>query len=123
MASYQNVHTVLMARREEALRSSSAAPGGSETSCAAGPRVIVLGPTDSGKSTLCRMLANWAVRSSFEPTMVDLDVGKQKQTRLDCSCNGEHAEIICWAAVCAYELSNYFMQANKVPLTGKPYLV
>jgi len=40
-----------------------------------GPRVIVVGPTDSGKSTLTKTLLNWAVRSAWEPTFVDLDIG------------------------------------------------
>lgn len=69
MASYLNVHTILNRRREEAAR---AAPG---TEGSNGPVVAVVGPTDSGKSTLCRMLCNWAVRSGWQPTFVDLDVG------------------------------------------------
>ena len=36
----------------------------------------VVGPTDSGKSTLCRILLNYAVRHGWEPTMVDLDIGE-----------------------------------------------
>ncbi|GFH19630.1 protein CLP1 homolog, partial [Haematococcus lacustris] len=28
-----------------------------------------------GKSTVCRLLLNWGVRSGWEPTFVDLDVG------------------------------------------------
>ncbi|KAF5841776.1 hypothetical protein DUNSADRAFT_11092 [Dunaliella salina] len=39
-----------------------------------GPRVIIVGPTDSGKSTLTKTLLNWGVRDSWEPTFVDLDV-------------------------------------------------
>lgn len=42
----------------------------------AGPRVIILGPADSGKSSLTRMLLNWGVRCGFEPMFVDLDVGE-----------------------------------------------
>jgi hypothetical protein len=37
---------------------------------------VQLGPTDSGKSTLCRLLCNWAVRGGAKPMFVDLDVGK-----------------------------------------------
>jgi hypothetical protein len=69
MASYLNVHQTLNQRREEAAR---AAPG---SAGARGPVVVVVGPTDSGKSTLCRLLGNWAVRSGWQPTFVDLDVG------------------------------------------------
>lgn len=41
-----------------------------------GPRVLVAGPTDSGKSTLCKILVNYAVRTEHRPTYVDLDVGQ-----------------------------------------------
>ncbi|EFJ41740.1 hypothetical protein VOLCADRAFT_67961, partial [Volvox carteri f. nagariensis] len=70
MASYLNVHQTLNQRREEARK---AAPG--SAGCR-GPVVVVVGPTDSGKSTLCRLLGNWAVRSGWQPTFVDLDVGQ-----------------------------------------------
>lgn len=36
----------------------------------------VVGPTDVGKSTLCRILLNYAVRSGWSPVMIDLDIGK-----------------------------------------------
>ena len=39
-------------------------------------RLQVVGPTDVGKSTLCRILLNYAVRSNWTPTMIDLDIGK-----------------------------------------------
>lgn len=32
--------------------------------------------TPAGKSTLSKQLLNWAVRSGWEPTFVDLDVGE-----------------------------------------------
>eukprot|EP00210_Caulerpa_lentillifera_P005963 g5698.t1 len=35
-----------------------------------------LGDTDSGKSTLCRILANYGVRTGWTPTYVDLDIGQ-----------------------------------------------
>lgn len=43
---------------------------------AQGPRVIVVGPTDSGKSTLSRMLLSWAAKLGWKPTFVDLDIGQ-----------------------------------------------
>mmetsp|Transcript_40225 Transcript_40225/g.89282 ORF Transcript_40225/g.89282 Transcript_40225/m.89282 type:complete len:430 (+) Transcript_40225:36-1325(+) len=73
VVSYQNVHTVLNRRREEAQRDNTP-----------GPVCIVVGPTDSGKSTLCRMLCNWAVRSGWEPTFVDLDIGQGSITVPGC---------------------------------------
>ncbi|XP_059081029.1 protein CLP1 homolog [Tigriopus californicus] len=41
-----------------------------------GPVVMVVGPSDVGKSTLCRLLANYAVRMGRRPISVDLDVGQ-----------------------------------------------
>ncbi len=41
-----------------------------------GPRVMVVGPTDVGKSTYCRILCNYAVRQGRNITFVDLDVGQ-----------------------------------------------
>lgn len=37
-----------------------------------GPSVLVVGPTDVGKSTLCRILINYAVRLGHRPVFVDL---------------------------------------------------
>jgi len=64
MVTYMNTHTIMNNQRQEALKSGKR-----------GPNCILLGPTDSGKSTICKMLCNWAVRSGWEPTMVDLDIG------------------------------------------------
>ena len=41
-----------------------------------GPRVLVVGPTDVGKSTFCRLLVNYAVRCGRSPIFADLDVGQ-----------------------------------------------
>ena len=42
------------------------------------PAVQVVGPTDVGKSSLCRILLNYAVRTGWAPTAVDLDIGVQR---------------------------------------------
>ncbi len=73
MAQYLNTHRTLAARRDEARRAGASSPG---SPGGRGPVVVVVGPTDSGKSTLCRLLCNWAVRDGYEPTFVDLDVGE-----------------------------------------------
>jgi len=41
-----------------------------------GPITMVVGPTDVGKSTLCKILLNYAVRMGRRPIFVDLDVGQ-----------------------------------------------
>ncbi|KAG2250369.1 hypothetical protein Bca52824_080505 [Brassica carinata] len=63
MVSYLNVHAILNARRRDAQASESTQ----------GPRVIVVGPEDSGKRTLA-MLINWAAKEAWKPTFVDFDV-------------------------------------------------
>lgn len=64
MNSYLNVHAQLQRRRELA-----------SAKHASGPRVLVCGPVDSGKSTLAQLLTNYALRLGEKPTLVDLDVG------------------------------------------------
>jgi len=39
-----------------------------------GPRTMVIGAPDTGKSTLCRILLSYAVRAGSKPLFVDLDV-------------------------------------------------
>jgi len=65
MIFYLNVHTALEQMRI-----------GAETSGQMGPRVLIVGPDDVGKSTLSRMLLNWAVRVGRLPILVDLDVSQ-----------------------------------------------
>ncbi|GAB4858952.1 Protein CLP1 [Ancistrocladus abbreviatus] len=79
MISYVNVHAVLEARRNRAKASSS-----SDSDSSQGPRVVVVGPTDSGKSTLSRMLLSWAAKQGWKPTFVDLDIGQGSITIPGC---------------------------------------
>lgn len=80
MISYVNVHAVLEGRRNCAKASSSS----SDSDSSQGPRVIVVGPTDSGKSTLSRMLLSWAAKRGWKPTFVDLDIGQGSITIPGC---------------------------------------
>ena len=59
MTTYVNVHMAL-----EQLRTQAAETSTPENPCR-GPRVMITGPTDVGKSTLCRLLVNYAVRSEL----------------------------------------------------------
>jgi len=65
MVLYINTHQVLHEKRELAKKNG-----------AAGPRVMIVGATDSGKSSLCRILCNYSTRRSHKATFVDLDVGQ-----------------------------------------------
>ena len=39
-------------------------------------QILIAGPTDVGKSTLAKILVNYAARSENSPILVDLDVGQ-----------------------------------------------
>jgi polyribonucleotide 5'-hydroxyl-kinase len=65
MHSYIKTHGALEKMRVEAKESKSA-----------GPRAMVVGPVDAGKSSLTRLLLTYAVRRGWKPTYVDLDVGQ-----------------------------------------------
>lgn len=67
MIVYLNTHAALEQMRIDADKSPSAERG---------PIAMVVGPTDVGKSTLCRLLLNYAVRMGRRPVYVDLDVGQ-----------------------------------------------
>jgi len=62
---YLNCHAALEQLRTKA-----------ETENTRGPVLMVVGPSDVGKSTLCRILLNYAVRMGRRPIFVDLDVGQ-----------------------------------------------
>ncbi|GIY82399.1 protein CLP1 homolog [Caerostris darwini] len=63
MVFYANLHGVLEHMREKA-----------EKEDTKGPIVLITGPADVGKTTLCRILLNYAVRLNHRPVFVDLDV-------------------------------------------------
>ena len=65
MIMYLNVHAALEGMRKEAEKNNSA-----------GPVTLVVGPTDRGKSTLTKLLLNYASRMGRKPILVDLDVGQ-----------------------------------------------
>lgn len=65
MVAYVNTHIQLEARRDVALANSDS-----------GPRVIIVGGTDQGKSSFSQILTAYAVRLDRTPILVDLDVGQ-----------------------------------------------
>lgn len=66
MTRYINLHAQLEALRDQAQRNSNGK----------GPRVLLAGPTDSGKSSITKLLLSWAVRLQRKPLYVDTDVGQ-----------------------------------------------
>ncbi|PRP78662.1 pre-mRNA cleavage complex subunit [Planoprotostelium fungivorum] len=65
MKEYLNIHNILQQNRTTALNEKKR-----------GPRVMMVGPTDAGKSTLSRILCNWAARRGSQTIFVDVDVGQ-----------------------------------------------
>ena len=65
MTFYLNVHGAL-----EQMRDAAASIGDR------GPTVMIVGPSDVGKTTLTRILCNYAVRRQRNPVYIDLDLGQ-----------------------------------------------
>lgn len=65
MVMYVNCHAALELMRNAAEKENKK-----------GPICMVVGPCDVGKSTLCRILLNYAVRVGRRPLFVDLDLGQ-----------------------------------------------
>ena len=104
MVSYMNLHLAfeqmrvkasMAARNSPSLDLAQDVPDGP-------PRVLVLGPENAGKTTACKILANYAVRTGqgWAPMLVNVDPGEVKMIcsrlragsdddlgRMDCSGN------------------------------------
>jgi hypothetical protein len=77
MHAYANVHLALEKMRVRALSShrGSLSPGPEQEADPEPPRVLVLGPENSGKTTVCKILTNYAVRAGqgWTPMYVNTD--------------------------------------------------
>ncbi|OQR93792.1 pre-mRNA cleavage complex II protein Clp1 [Thraustotheca clavata] len=99
MASIVNIHTQLDQIRIKAMNTKTA-----------GPRVLITGPTDSGKSTVTQILLNYALRMGRKPTFVDLDVahgllsvpGTITATPLETNCMSVEDDFILTAPIAYY---------------------
>ncbi|KAI9489141.1 Pre-mRNA cleavage complex II protein Clp1-domain-containing protein [Zychaea mexicana] len=65
MTSYLNTHLALQQIRENAKQTNDQ-----------GPRVLVVGPHDVGKTSLCTLLAGYALRQGQKPIYVSLDTSE-----------------------------------------------
>jgi polyribonucleotide 5'-hydroxyl-kinase len=77
MTAYANVHMALEQMRVRALRAIHGSPASEDEQDVKteSPRVLVLGPESSGKTTLCKILTNYAVRSGqdWAPMLINVD--------------------------------------------------
>ncbi|KAK2806454.1 Cleavage polyadenylation factor subunit clp1 [Emmonsiellopsis sp. PD_5] len=65
MVEYLNIHAALETMREEAAARN-----------AQGPRVLILGPEDAGKTSLTKILTGYATKRGRQPVVVNLDPGE-----------------------------------------------
>lgn len=77
MAAYANLHIAFEQMRVRALRTLHGSPphGDDPDASTAPPRILILGPENSGKTTVCKTLINYAVRAgqSWSPLLVNVD--------------------------------------------------
>ena len=64
MISYINCHYAIQKLRDTAK---------SNIEPIIGPKVLIVGPSDVGKNTLCKILLNYAIRSASKPMFIDID--------------------------------------------------
>lgn len=98
MGAYGNLHIIFEQMRVRALRKlhGSPRPEDDSDSNEDPPRVLILGPENSGKTTLCKTLINYAVRSGqgWSPLLVNVDPSEVCATYdsamglIDVSCQG-----------------------------------
>lgn len=80
MRAYANVHLALEQRRARALQAIIGSPASDDENADAlelsePPRVLVLGPESSGKTTVSKILTNYCVRAGQDwcPVLVNVD--------------------------------------------------
>ena len=62
--------------------------------------MIQVGPTDVGKSTVCRLLLNYAVRLGRKPIYVDLDDGQVKHESYAAAASLHPLSWKCMSVLC-----------------------
>ncbi|KAJ7583008.1 Pre-mRNA cleavage complex II protein Clp1-domain-containing protein [Mycena floridula] len=76
MAAYGNLHIAFEQMRVRALRKIRGSPiSHEESSSTEPPRILVVGPENSGKTTVCKILVNYAVRAGqgWAPLLINVD--------------------------------------------------
>lgn len=73
MAAYANLHFALEKRRIEVTSSNTNANTTNNSNNGSGPRVMIIGPDDAGKTSLIKLLTGYAIRQGRKPCVVNLD--------------------------------------------------
>ena len=75
MAAYANLHVAFEAMRVRALDRANGTTLSNDTEGTEPPRVLILGPENSGKTSITKILVNYATRAcqNWCPTLVNVD--------------------------------------------------
>lgn len=95
MNAYGNVHLALEAMRIRALqktKENQPQAYGADSQDTEPPRVLVLGPENSGKTSLVKILLNYATRAAqdWSPMLVNIDPGEVTTVRLSLFTSSSH---------------------------------
>ena len=89
MTAYANLHMAFEQMRVRALRALHGSPLSDDdhNANAEPPRVLILGPENSGKTTICKILTNYAVRvgQDWSPIIVNVDPSEVSHNPSSCS--------------------------------------
>lgn len=78
-----------------------------------GPTILVAGGSSSGKSTLCKILLNYAVKCGWRPVMVELDVTSNDMYLPGCISAASYYQN-SWDSILAYYYGHTTVSANNI---------
>jgi polyribonucleotide 5'-hydroxyl-kinase len=122
MAAYANLHIAFEQMRVRALRDlrGSPVPEYEREKPTDPPRVLVLGPENSGKTTVCKLLINYAVRAGqgWSPLLINTDPAEV--TFLFFLCGPSLTEVSGWLGSTRRPVCRACTQSASYVLSGEP---
>ena len=80
-----------------------------------GPKVLVAGGSNCGKSALCKILVNYAVKCGWRPVMVELDVTNNEMFLPGCLSAASYYQN-SWDTVLAYYYGHTAVQSQSIEI-------
>jgi polyribonucleotide 5'-hydroxyl-kinase len=109
--AFVNTHAQLEALRDEAAAAIAVGGGAASSTGGDGPRVMIVGPPECGKTTLAKILVAYACKVGRTPLMVDLDP-------MDNSLSVPGSLTVAPMASCAVSVESY--ATTGLPINGMP---